>query len=272
MLRKARAANEKELRVLARREERLRARRLLEGPSYLEKSLAGKIPPKLHATLEYAFTKAFALVFSKGKGLIERSYSKEGLTKDFEAALLQAEEKGDRASLRRIGRASAHSARVHTLWVGAQGSLLGVLGIGLPDIPLFSALLLRNLFEVAASYGFPYDTPTERLFLLRLIEISLLRGEAFVTQDESLLAELASGAVYEGSEAVQIKKTASALAGHLLYLKFVQGIPLIGLVGGLSDGLCLHRVSQYARLRYKRRFLQQAARPIEPRNWTNSQK
>lgn len=258
MLFKRHTPHEKERLTLTRQEERLLARRQTEGPSLLEQKLEGKIPAKLQSTLEAAFSKAFSLVFSKGKGLIERSYSKEHLTVDFTAAMAQVEEKGDLVSLRRVGKAAGHSARCHTVWVGAQGSLLGLLGIGLPDIPLFCALVLRNLYEIATSYGFAYDTPTERLFLLRLIETSLLRGKAFATADAALTAEIQAGLFEARDERVQIRQTAAALSNHLLYLKFVQGIPLVGVVGGFSNSFCLHRVAQYARLKYKRRFLRQA--------------
>ena len=49
---------------------------------------------------------------------------------------------------------------------------------------------------------------------------------------------------------------------ELLYLKFVQGIPIVGVVGGLSDMVYQKKISDYAALKYKRRFLLKYRRPL----------
>lgn len=252
-----RPAHQREWNSLLKKEERLLRQRLAEGPGLLTSALEGKIPPKLDDTLTLTFSKAFSLVFSKGAPIIEKTYSKEALSQEFQDAWNAAQAEGSRASLRRVSRGADRSAARHVLLAGAEGSLLGFLGFGLPDIPLFSGLLLRNLHEIALSYGFSYDTPTERLFILRVIEVSLLRGEAYQRENALLTQWIDTRKAPIYTEKEQISKTAEALAQHLLYLKFIQGIPLIGIVGGFSDGLCLHRVSHYARMKYKRRFLKQ---------------
>lgn len=257
LLGKQGAAYERELHALKKKEERLLTRRLKEEASFLEQKLEGKVPKRLEGSLRLAFTKAFSLVFSKGTSLIEKTYSKDNLSQDFEKLMLDVQEHEDRASLRRLSKGAQSSAQRHVLLATAEGTFLGLLGIGLADIPLFSALLLRNLYETALSYGFSYDTPIERLFILRIIEVSLLRGEDFAAANKSFNSWIDDGVTAGIEEAAQIRNTAAALSAHLLYLKFIQGIPLIGVVGGLSDSLCLHRVSHYARLKYKRRFLQQ---------------
>lgn len=38
-------------------------------------------------------------------------------------------------------------------------------------------------------------------------------------------------------------------------MKFLQGIPVVGAVGGLSDVQCLRTITTYANLKYQRRFL-----------------
>ena len=53
-----------------------------------------------------------------------------------------------------------------------------------------------------------------------------------------------------------ISKTASLLSGELLYMKFLQGIPIAGAVGGIYDAVYMEHVTEYANLKYKRRFLQ----------------
>lgn len=53
----------------------------------------------------------------------------------------------------------------------------------------------------------------------------------------------------------QIDQTARSLSGELLYMKFLQGIPLAGAVGGAYDVIYLHRIQTYARMKYHKRFL-----------------
>ena len=39
-------------------------------------------------------------------------------------------------------------------------------------------------------------------------------------------------------------------------MKFLQGIPVVGAVGGAYDAVYLKRVAEYAELKYRRRFYQ----------------
>lgn len=60
---------------------------------------------------------------------------------------------------------------------------LGVLGIGLPDIPLFTGMVLKSIYETAISYGFPYDTEEEQCYILKLISTALSRGDTAQSGD-----------------------------------------------------------------------------------------
>ena len=51
-----------------------------------------------------------------------------------------------------------------------------------------------------------------------------------------------------------IEQTAGSLSGELLYMKFLQGIPIVGAAGGAYDVLYMKRVSDYAQMKYHRRF------------------
>ena len=42
---------------------------------------------------------------------------------------------------------------------------------------------------------------------------------------------------------------------RLLYMKFLQGIPIVGVAGGLADSVYLKKITDYADLKYRRRFL-----------------
>lgn len=63
---------QKEWDKLEVQEQRFLRKRLEKKESILNQKLEEKIPPKLQGTLDAAFAKAFALIFEKGTGIIER--------------------------------------------------------------------------------------------------------------------------------------------------------------------------------------------------------
>ena len=56
-----------------------------------------------------------------------------------------------------------------------------------------------------------------------------------------------------------MQNTSYALSEELLYLKFVQGVPVVGILGGVSDIIYQKKITDYAALKYKRRFLKKMA-------------
>lgn len=50
-----------------------------------------------------------------------------------------------------------------------EGVGLGILGIGLPDIPLFLGALLRGFYQIALSYGVDVRQDEEQIYLLLLL-------------------------------------------------------------------------------------------------------
>jgi len=252
---------EREWNALMKKEARFQKKRLLEQPSALSQSLSAKLPDRLEDTLRLAFQKAFHLVFSKGSKLIEKTYSKEQRKLEFWANMATAQILQNRKSIQSFSKKARHHSAQHVLLAGLEGSLLGLLGIGLPDIPIFSGVLLRSIYEISMSYGFDYVSLEEQHFILMIMEAALLRGDAFLFADTQINDWIDFGKVPPNSRENQLKRTSAALSSHLLYLKFIQGIPIVGSIGGLSDGLCLKRITDYAQLKYKRRFLQQGQPP-----------
>ena len=55
--------------------------------------------------------------------------------------------------------------------------------------------------------------------------------------------------------AENIKKAAKCLSDELLYIKFLQGIPFVGAVGGGYDALYMNRINSYASMKYNYRYL-----------------
>ena len=63
----------------------------------------------------------------------------------------------------------------------------------------------------------------------------------------------------EGTEAFtfeeEVKNASAALSDAMLMAKFVQGLPVVGAAGGMSNPVVYRKVSQYAALKYKKRYL-----------------
>lgn len=134
---------------------------------------------------------------------------------------------------------------------------MGILGIGIPDIPVFTGMMLRSIYETAMSYGYKYDTEAEQYFILLLIQGAVTYGEEAERingEINTLISKEKLPTVHHISDT--ISKTASLLSGELLYMKFLQGIPIAGAVGGIYDAVYMKHVTEYANLKYKRRFLQ----------------
>lgn len=249
---------EKEWTALEKKEARyLMRRREEKTSSALQQKLEEKIPEKLEETLNTAFIKAFDLVFEKGTGLIEKTYNKGQQETDYQVREYAAGLKESRKTVKAFGRQSQGTRMKNLMISGVEGVGLGLLGIGLPDIPLFTAVILKSVYEIALSYGFEYESEKEQWFILKMIETALKKGEELERNNSLLNAWIDQNGIGETVKGrkEQSKETAAALAEALLYMKFLQGIPVVGVAGGAADTVYLKKITDYAELKYKRRFL-----------------
>lgn len=249
---------EKEWTALEKKEARyLMRRREEKTSSALQQKLEEKIPEKLEETLNTAFIKAFDLVFEKVTGLIEKTYNKDQQKTDYQVREYAAGLKESRKTVKAFGRQSQGTRMKNLMISGVEGVGLGLLGIGLPDIPLFTAVILKSVYEIALSYGFEYESEKEQWFILKMIETALKKGEELERNNSLLNAWIDQNGIGETVKGrkEQSKETAAALAEALLYMKFLQGIPVVGVAGGAADTVYLKKITDYAELKYKRRFL-----------------
>ena len=135
----------------------------------MNQKLEQYVPEKLQDTLHVAFEKAFTLIFDKGAGVIEKTYKKEELERIYKINAYAMSLKEDTKSLRTFSRLSTSTGVTNLLLSGAEGVGLGILGVGLPDIPLFTAMMLKSVYQTALTYGFDYESEEERYFILKLI-------------------------------------------------------------------------------------------------------
>lgn len=264
-------AYQKEWKYITKQEERLEKaamRQSTVGPSVLvwKEKLEQKIPVKIYDNLRAAFCKAFSVVFEQGTGIIEKTIRKDQLEKDYEIQNYAIGIKGTRKELKQL-RKKAGSSGVRDMAVtAAEGIGLGVLGIGLPDIVVFTGFILRGIYETALQYGFTYDAPEEKLLILKMMEASLSRGEEWVrvnAEVDRLLAKEWHGDHAEDDVTQQIRRTADVFALDMLLAKFIQGLPLIGIVGGAGNPVYYGKVIRYAQLKYHKRYLRERMQGID---------
>ena len=146
------------------------------------------------------------------------------------------------------------------------GGLTGVIGFNglLLDIPLLYTLLFRAIGEVATCYGYPADTPEEKVFMLKTLELG------HITDDESrkntigelsaLHAAIQGGVSLSQLEITGMLKGIQALFERIgmqyLRRKVLLFMMLIGGVAGAGmNYLIASQVADAACHSYKKRFL-----------------
>ena len=231
---------QKEWEKLEVQEQRFLQKRSEKRESILNQKLEEKIPPKLQKTLDTAFAKAFALIFEKGTGVIEKTYQRTKLEQDYQVRQYMADVKQNSKSLRSFSKKARDTGTKNLL-------LSGVSGIQKE---------LKNIYETALQYGYSYESREEKYFILLLIRGAVSYGDTLCEIDGKVNEFIRNGILpeeYQDKE--QIEQTAGALSKELLYMKFLQGIPVVGAVGGAYDAVYMKRITEYAELKYRHRYL-----------------
>jgi hypothetical protein len=224
---------------------------------FLDK-IQDKIPAKLVDTLNIAFYKGFQMVFDKGSTYIEKTYNKDKIELEHDINNYALDKRMNKRHFNKLDRYSKQTKLINSSFSVLEGGVLGVLGIGLPDIPLFLSVLVKTLYEIALSYGYSYSSPEERSYLLQLIRVALAKGEHQRELDkklEQLSDKIDSNLDTDADLDTQMKETSNSLSEALLTAKFLQGIPIVGIIGGAVNYSIVNRVGTYASLKYKKRYL-----------------
>lgn len=246
---------EKEWTKLEKQEKAYLQKRMEKKDSKMNQFLAERVPAKLQGTLDTAFSKAFNVVFEKGTDIIEKTYRKDEIEKTYKINEFAAELRGNQKSLKAFSKNATGSGNINLLLSGVSGIGLGVLGIGIPDIMLFTGIMLKSIYEIALNYGFDYKSEEEKHFILLLIQGAVSYGEALQAINKELNVFIEYDIPYEAINLKEdIQNAAGCLSKELLYMKFLQGIPLVGAVGGAYDAIYVKQVVKYAELKYRRRF------------------
>lgn len=249
------SALEKEQKKVEKDEREFLNKQLNREDSKLNTFLEDKVPAGLQSTLDSAFAKAFHTVFEKGTDFIEKTYRKEEIEKDYKVNAYAAQVKENRKNLKAFSKKASGAGRSNLLISGVSGIGMGVLGVGIPDIVVFTSLMLRSVYEISLNYGFDYKDTEEKKFILLLIQGAVSHDTKLLKINHELNYYMEHG-TFESAIHLEecIKETAACLSKELLYMKFLQGIPVVGAVGGAYDVIYMKQVNKYAELKYRRRF------------------
>lgn len=252
---KLKQAINKEIRSISKAEANLQKASAEETSKYKE-LLKSKIPPKILITLEKSFSQAFGIVFDKGIAIIEKGYNKESISQDFNIQDYAVDLKCGRKELKKIKKAAKKSDFKNMSITTVEGIGLGALGVGLPDIVLFIGMVLKGIYEVALHYGYEYDSDSEKYLILKLMCASLSKGTEWEIENNEVDKILNSPpAVNAEMMKKQIDDTSKLFAMDMLVLKFVQGIPIVGAIGGVFNPVYYNKIMNYVRLKYFKRYL-----------------
>ena len=246
----------KELQRINKREMNLRAAALDKKPTQWRTQLEEKIPEKVYAGLQKAFTTGFSVVFNQGRALIEKTYNKEDIKADYHVLDYAIQVKGSPKEMWNMRAGASAASGINLAITTIEGIGLGALGVGMPDIILFISTMLKGIYETALRYGFSYESPQEQLWILKMMAAAMSSGKEWVKHNEEVDLLLCSNAVVsqEGLDQ-QLQETASVFAMDMLVLKFIQGIPVVGMIGGIANPVYYKKVLQYVQLKYQKRYL-----------------
>lgn len=247
-----------QLRKLEKKEQKWMTKSNGSSFSKMTEKMEEKIPDGLEEKLGQAFYQGFRLVFSKGTAVIEKTYQKERIqiAHRVEEEFYKADKK--KRALKGTKKNAEKSARINLGITALEGTLLGILGIGIPDIPIYIGVVLKGIYETALHYGFSYETEAEKYYILILITAALLD----VSEKKNMNEEadrvgycIDHGEYFDYDMETAMKKAADAMAKEMLCVKFIQGLPIIGAVGGITNTAYYHRILGYVKIKYQKRYL-----------------
>ena len=161
---------EKEWELLLKKEEKLCKSKQEKKESKINQLLEEKVPEKLQQTLDTAFYKAFLMIFEKGTKVIEKTYGRKEMETVYKVREYEEELRHSKKSLKAFSKQANSKVTENVLLSGISGVGMGMLGVGIPDIPIFTGMLFRSIYEIALSYGYEYESEQEQYFILSLSE------------------------------------------------------------------------------------------------------
>lgn len=251
----------KHLNRLEKKEQRILNKKqgiLEEKLEPLVDKVESKVPEGLKSSLNTAFYKAFQIIFEKGTKYIEKLFNKNKIQFDHDRNNFKINKSLSNKTLKNIDKHAERSKFFNTSISTLEGAGLGLLGMGLPDIPLFTAMILKTIYEISLSYGFLYELEEEKVYVLNLINTALTKDETqrkYNHKVELLGDKIDNHISFKYDINKEIINTSRILSNSMLTSKFVQGIPVVGVVGSIANYRIINKISKYSSIKYKKRYL-----------------
>ncbi|MBP3341900.1 MAG: EcsC family protein, partial [Peptococcaceae bacterium] len=225
-----------------------------------------KIPQELYSKLQQAFYMGFKTIFEKGNGIIEKTYDRDQLMLEHEVYDASFEKLNKKKSLKGINKLASKGNLKNMGITAVEGTGLGLLGVGLPDIPVFIGVVLKSVYEISLSYGYDYREENEQYFILKLIEAALAADELKTERNDEvdkLIGFFVDGTPIGYDIDLQMRNTADSFAADMVCIKFIQGLPIVGAIGGPANVLYCKKISDYAKVKYQKRYLLEKQKRVE---------
>ena len=236
----------------------VKAKKIHKKKKAFSHTLEQKIPLKLRKSIQNAFYKGFLVIFEKGTDVIEKTYDKEKILWEYQFQDKKFCENKKRKQFKKLEKCANKSNRMNIAVTAVEGAGLGLLGIGLPDIPIFLAVILKGIYETALHYGYDYNDKREQIYILRLMRGAMAEQEQKQQCDELVektAEDIEKGIAVPYDFKQEVKKTSEIFSNAMLIAKFIQGIPLVGVTGSGYNVMVYHKILKYCHRKYKKRYL-----------------
>ena len=247
----------KEFGAVQRQEDRLMKAAVKASAPGWKTALEQKVPEKVYTGLNSAFCKAFSIVFQYGRKILEMTFKKQTLSENhaFRDAAFQI--RGSRKDMKQMHKSAKKSSQLNIVLTTVEGIGLGALGVGMPDIVLFLTTVLRGVYETALHYGFGYESRFEQMLILKMMAASLSTGEDWFRRNKEVNDWLMKQEQEISDEEfqAQMQATSDVFAVDMLLLKFIQGLPVVGILGGAANPLYYNKILRYVQVKYRKRYL-----------------
>ena len=130
----------REYKTLKKKEQKYLKKQSMSSDHFINRKLKGKVEPKLEQTLNSTFQKAFTLVFDKGVGIIQKTFNADKIKEKHNSI----DSRITRKNIRKQKNISKSSNIKNLAFTSISSTALGILGIGIPDIFLFTALIIKK--------------------------------------------------------------------------------------------------------------------------------
>lgn len=208
---------------------------------------------------ESAFYKAFHSVFQNGTHFIEKTINIEKFENEYDIHEFILDKAFTVKNFKKMDNQISKGAFINQSISSLESAALGVLGIGLPDIPVFIGVILKTIYEICLQYGFHYDDEKEKVYILYIICTAVAKNEEkrkYAKLTDEIGKSIDENIDFSINLEEKIKETSQCLCSSVIGMKMLQGIAVIGICSSAANFSILGNINKIAKIKYKKRFLE----------------